>query len=112
MVKSFGWPLANARRQGTEKANLWFVNFVLTHRTSTRVLFVVIPFLVLWTIFSVVIRWAPGFLDAIKLTIATVPEIFWFGSVLPGAVLSVYFSIRGAHHLWVWSATIYDGLDE
>ena len=88
------------------------VKFILTHRKTTRVLFVVIPFLSLWIATSAIILWIPGILDAIRTTEATIPEIFWLGSVLPGSLLSMYFSIRGAHYLWVWSETIYEDLEE
>ena len=88
------------------------VNFILTNRKVTRVLFVIIPFLVLWTATSAIILWIPGVLDAIRSTEETIPEIFWLGSVIPGVLLSGYFSLRGAHYLWVWSAIIYEDLEQ
>ena len=88
------------------------VNFILTNRKATRVLFVIIPFLVLWAATSVVIFWIPGVLDAIRSTEDSIPGIFWLGSIIPGILLSGYFSVRGAHYLWVWSATIYEGLEQ
>lgn len=87
-------------------------NFILTYRKATRALLVAISLLALWIATFAIIFWIPGVLDAIRTTIETVPEIFWFGSVLPGSILSVYFSIRGAHYLWVWSETIYEDLEE
>ena len=88
------------------------VNFILTNRKATRVLLVIIPFLVLWTTTSAIILWIPGVLDAIRSTEETIPKIFWLGSVIPGVLLSGYFSLRGAHYLWVWSATIYEDLEQ
>ena len=63
--------------------------FVLEHRTTTRVVAVIIPFTVVWTFVAVVFRWAPGLLDGMKTMASTSLELLWFVAVIPGAVFSL-----------------------
>ncbi len=85
-------------------------NFILTHQKATRVLFVIIPLLLLWTIPFVTILWGPGVLDAIRVTEEASPSVFW-GLASAGALSSIYFSYRGMQYLWYWSGNIYTDLE-
>ena len=76
------------------------IDFIINHETITRILAVIIPFMVVWTFIAVLFRWLPGLLDAIKDMVSTSPEVFWTAASM-GALFSLYMGIISNFSRWL-----------
>ena len=82
--------------------------FMVDHQTTTRVLAVALPFMVVWAFVSVLFRWAPGILDTTKELFTDHRWEFIGVMVVPGAIMALYTTVAGGLYLWRMSGTIYE----
>ena len=87
-------------------------HFIADHRTTTRILSVVVRFMFLWAVMVAIFLWTPGLLETARRILADAPAVFWGIVVTPGAIMALYTTYAGARYLWLTSEIIYQDLDQ
>lgn len=88
------------------------IQVMVGNQKAARIVLVFLPFMVGWTVVSVVFRWGPGILDAIKELFADHKLEFLVVGVVPGIIMALCMTVVIARYLWRSSGTIFEGLEE
>lgn len=89
----------------------WLIRVMVGNQKAARFVLVLLPFMVGWTVVSVVFRWAPGILDTIKDLFANHRWEFVFIGVIPGLLMALCMTAVIWVCLWRSSGTIFEGLE-
>ena len=90
----------------------WLIRIMVGNQRLARVTLVALPFMVGWTVVSVVLRWTPGVLETIKELFADHRWEFMVVGVIPGIVMALCMTAVIGFYLWRSSGTIFEGLEE